>query len=179
MPNFSDRFNTQSYTRTCIQKNILLLLVLNLRTNTLPVVQAGTALNSTSSGKMMRSSLRLGWDYYHDRREPQKNLNCASAAVFPLEVHQLVIGLQHGQHPLPGIGRMDWRRNVLRSNMKDDTRAKEMSLPLVRADHLWSGVESHLSCPKLHQSLKEKITLESLRLCAPKIQKDSSFQRKF
>jgi len=54
----------QSYTDgpTCIQKNILLLLVLNLRTNTLPVVQAGTALNSTSSGKMIRSSWRFGWD---------------------------------------------------------------------------------------------------------------------
>ena len=45
-------FNKQ----TCIQKNILLLLVLNLRTKTLPVVQAATALNSTSSGKMIRSS---------------------------------------------------------------------------------------------------------------------------
>ena len=46
----------QDMIQTCIQKNILLLLVLNLRTKTLPVVQAATALNSTSSGKMIRSS---------------------------------------------------------------------------------------------------------------------------
>jgi len=41
---------------SCIQKNIRLLDVLNFSTNTRPVVQAGTALNSTSSGKMIRSS---------------------------------------------------------------------------------------------------------------------------
>merc|ERR1719468_324047 len=41
---------------SCIQKNIFLSLPLNLRTNTRPVVQAGTALNSTSSGIRMRSS---------------------------------------------------------------------------------------------------------------------------
>ena len=49
--------------QTCIQKNILLLLVLNLRTKTLPVVQAGTALNSTSSGKMIRSSLNCNLSF--------------------------------------------------------------------------------------------------------------------
>merc|ERR1719384_2142092 len=41
---------------SCIQKNIFLSFPLNLRTKTQPVVQAGTALNSTSSGIRMRSS---------------------------------------------------------------------------------------------------------------------------
>merc|ERR1719410_2871633 len=44
---------------SCIQKNIFLSFPLNLSTNTLPVVQAGTALNSTSSGIRMRSSSTL------------------------------------------------------------------------------------------------------------------------
>ncbi len=40
----------------CIQKNILLLLVLNLSTNTRPVVQAGTACQVPAINESIRSN---------------------------------------------------------------------------------------------------------------------------